>query len=178
MHNAATGAIRAGHCRQEQAVGLVQLEHHGFRVGSGHIDNFRRPAAIEFRQAAPLGLGVQIALPGPLHIPGRQQLAILKVHPVTQGKGVAQAVRRYVHRTGKQWRDAGVFAIRHQPFDDMHHHRVGIVVAVDARVGAADITIEANTDDLVLRDGHGHCARRHCDGQRRLYVTVHGRKTP
>ncbi|MNT93641.1 hypothetical protein D3C72_2351640 [compost metagenome] len=52
----------------------------------------------------------------------------------------------------------------HQAFDDVQHDGISIFVAVDAGLGAADVGIEAHTQQGVgLGLGHGGTERDHAE---------------
>ena len=158
MQDAAATTIGARHRGQEQAAGLVEMEDNREGVRGVDAGDFRPTAAIELCQAAPLGLGVEVALPRPLDVLGGQRRTVLEVHPVAQGEGVSHAVVRAFDLAGQQRADGGVFTVGHQALDDVQHHRVGIFVTVDAGFGATDIGVQADTQGgLGLRKAGAQC---------------------
>ncbi|MNI19002.1 hypothetical protein D3C73_724230 [compost metagenome] len=170
MQDAAGAAIRPSHGGEEQAARLVELEHHGQRVRRGDAGDFRPATTIEFSQAAPLRLRVKVMRPGPFDVGGAHRRAVMKAHPVAQLESVSQAVVGHLHGLGQQRADGGVFAMGHEPLDDVQHDRIGVFVTVDPGLGAADVGIEAHAQGGIgLGQGaaerhHAECLQGHAKG--------------
>ncbi|MNP25024.1 hypothetical protein D3C76_1178150 [compost metagenome] len=68
----------------------------------------------------------------------------MKAHPFAQFEGVGQAIVGNLDLPGQQRADGRVLTMGHQAFDDVQHDGIGVLVAVDAGLGTADIGIEAH----------------------------------
>ena len=78
----------------------------------------------------------------------------MKGDALAQLEGVAAPIRRRLHALRQHGADGGILAEGDQTLEHIHHHRVGIGVAIDAGIGRTDIGIELDAQHF-LRLGHG-----------------------
>ncbi|KAG1065089.1 hypothetical protein G6F40_017837 [Rhizopus arrhizus] len=100
----------------------------------------------------------------------------MELDAVAQLERIGLAVRADVNRLGQQRADRAVLAVADQAFDDVQHHAVGGVVAVDAGVGRADVGRLRHSEHGGM-DRHG--GKRQGERKRpRNEMVVHGKDSP
>ena len=181
-------ALGVGQRGQEDRRGLGQGQVDGVAVHDGHRHDAgadRRAAVEQVRAAVPSGR-VQQAVVAPFDLLGGHLRAVVEPHAPAQVEAVGAPVVQDRVALGQHRRHRQVLAEGDQAFDDVVHHRVGVAVAVDAHVGAADVGIEHDADFLV-RPAHRAVGGRLADGRQRRHhrhdngaepVSRHRKHTP
>ena len=144
-------AIHPRQVVQEPGARPVQDIDHGVRVRRRHALDLQPVVAGVDVAAAPLGGRVHQPVPGPFHLGRGHGRAVLELHAAAQVEGVGLAVVRQVPAVGQHRPDLQVLAEPDQPLDDVLVHDVGGAVAVDARIGAADVGRQHGADGAAAR---------------------------
>jgi hypothetical protein len=146
-------SVRARLSRKQ---GVRLADPHRHRVGIRRLDGFDLDgtAPVELGQAAPFDLRVHVAVPAPDHVGRGHVGAVVELHALAEPEGVGAPVLGEVDLLGEQRADGAALAVGHESFHHVQGHGIGVVVPVDAGIGAADVRLEGHCDAL----GHGGAA--------------------
>ncbi len=151
--DAGAAAIDPRQGRQEHRRPAIERDLDGVRIDHAHRLDPGDPVLAEIGLAAPMAVGCEIAVERPFDVACGQRRAIVEADVAAQREAIGAAVGRYRPPAREHRRDRAVLARRHQPFDDVHQHRIGIAIALHAGIGGEDIRIDLGAQDRSLRSG-------------------------
>ena len=133
--------LHIGELLEEDRLRRCERIDDGRRIGRFDGQHLRPGTAVKTALAPPAGLRHQ-PVPGPFDFGRGHGGAIVEAGAVAQLERIGLAVVRHRPRLCQRRTDAEIGAVRDQPLEQDLHHRVGVGVAVDAWLDAADIGIE------------------------------------
>ncbi len=148
-NHAGKAAFGTRHQAKENGRRLCERDLDGRRIGGLDAGYRRGPAFCEIFQAGPLRLGLEVARPVPHHVVGRHRFAVVEFHVGAQLERIGQPIGRHLEALGEERLHFADIVVADEAFDDVQDDAVGIAVAVDARIVAAQVG--------TLRDGDVAC---------------------
>ncbi len=133
--------LHVGELLEEDRLRRGERIDDGRRIGCFDGEHLQPGSAVEIAFAAPTGQGHH-PVPGPFDFGRSHRRAIVEARAVAQLERIGLAVVRHRPRLRQRRTDAEIGAVRDEPLEQDLHHGVGVGVAIDAELDAADVGVE------------------------------------